>query len=876
MIYDRPLMPACLTAEVVEDYIDRRLDAESSAAVAQHISGCATCSELASALASDRQLVDELREHLGPGAARAPALRPPVIPGYEIHHEIHRGGQGVVYAATQASTGRGAAVKVLLSGPHATRQERERFEREVSLAASLRHPGIVTVFDGGATAEGWNWLAMELVEGAPLNRSLSERRPAIREALALFREICDAVQHAHLKGVIHRDLKPGNVLVDAAGHARVLDFGLAKEIVPTDDPSAGNTASGEFVGTLQWAAPEQLSGDSHKIDVRTDVHALGLLLFRLLTGEHPWRMDLGLADLMRTIAEIDPPPPSSLAAGVDRDLDAIVLKALAKEPDRRYPSAGELLRDLDRHLRGEPVEARGRDRWYVFRKAVRRHRVLVIAGTVVFLGLAAATIVSLVFRREAEQSLADARKSAAAATAEAEKSAEIVALMKKALESSRSLRKGKAMTMVDFLDDVAAELDANLPRNPRGEAVLRTSLGITYSHLGLPQKGVDQLRKGVLLHEKAGGPDDRDRLSAAIALGVTLEVLGPANRAEAEAIFDDVIKRAGKAPDSSDAIMFRARLERALAWASTGRAEEALAEAERLVGELEPLGQRAHAMLLRATHVILVCLDGLGRFADADRVIDDALERSLEDADRLPLLLFRAQNSRRQGRLPESIETAAAGLSLAKKTYPDDQPVSVQLRLSLAESHYGAVHFAEAEPLFREVLEINARAPTLNPGDVQRVKARLGSILLQRNALAEAEPLLREAVALSDRTGGPDSMGSRDSRTSLAWLLVLSDRPREAEPLLRDLVRALPSNLRGNSEAVLALDLLARVCAATDRLTEAESLYAPIANVRFPRIPGLSRADVLRRYAEVLERLGKAEEAVNVRRMAETRSAPPR
>src|SRR6185503_1161544 len=128
----------------------------------------------------------------------------------------------------------------------------------------------------------------------------------------------------------------------------------------------------------------------------------------------------------------------------------------------------------------------------------------------------------------------------------------------------------------------------------------------------------------------------------------------------------------------------------------------------------------------------------------------------------------------------------------AEQIYPEDQPISVQVRLALAESHYVAGHNPEAEPLFRKVLEVNSRAPTLSPSDLQRVNARLGVILLQRDSLTESEPLLRDAVALSDRTGGPESMGSRDCRTSLAWLLVLSNRPGEAEPLLRDLVRALP------------------------------------------------------------------------------------
>src|SRR5262249_20587685 len=217
----------------------------------------------------------------------------------------------------------------------------------------------------------------------------------------------------------------------------------------------------------------------HGVDVRTDVHALGLLLFRVLAGRDPRSTDLALPLLMAAITEQDLPAPSSIDGAIDADLDAIVSKATAKEPDRRYASAGDLVRDLDRHLAGVPVEARGRDRWYVLRNAVRRHRVLVTAAAIVFVALVAATVVSTAFWRRAEDRKDDAVRAAGIAIEEAAKSDEVVRLLRKALESGRVLRDGKPVTMTEVLDGAAKDLEAHLPRFPRAQATLRAPFGVT-------------------------------------------------------------------------------------------------------------------------------------------------------------------------------------------------------------------------------------------------------------------------------------------------------------------------------------------------------------------------------------------------------------
>ena len=322
---------------------------------------------------------------------------PSPIPGYEILQEIHRGGQGVVYRARQTPTKRPVALKVLFGSALRRERARQRFEREVELAARLNHPNIVTVYAGGVTADGLAYLSMELIEGRPISRATLDGAygPEILAGarvladLRTMAEIADAVQYAHQRGVIHRDLKPSNILVEKTGRARIVDFGLAKTV---DEGAAEATMSGEFIGTLAYAAPEQVSGKPELVDTRTDVYALGCILYELLTRARPVPVSGAMDVAVRNIREYSPAPPSSIAPGLERDIDAIVLTALSKEPERRYQSAAEFAADLRRCAAGEAVLARGDSALYLLRKAARRHWV---AGTLVLGGVVGLAMVSL-------------------------------------------------------------------------------------------------------------------------------------------------------------------------------------------------------------------------------------------------------------------------------------------------------------------------------------------------------------------------------------------------------------------------------------------------------------------------------------------------
>jgi WD40 repeat protein/serine/threonine protein kinase len=329
----------------------------------------------------------------------------PKIEGYELVRQVTQGGQGVVYQAVQKSTKRKVAIKVLLDGAFASGPARKRFEREVELVVSLKHPNIIAVSDSGTTADGHPYYVMDYVRGVPITTHVRDRKLEVRRCLSLFATACDAVNHAHQKGVIHRDLKPGNMLVDADGSVRVLDFGLAKAM---SEPAAAIPVSvtGHFVGTLHYMSPEQTRGNPDEIDSRTDVYSLGVILYEMLTGCYPYGLDGDVAAVIKRISEAAPAPlskqwtrESGVSSASSRgqrsgqcpiaaDVETIVLKALEKDRERRYESAGELARDIRRYLQDEPILARRASTWYQLRRFVRRNKSLVAA----VVGIAAALV----------------------------------------------------------------------------------------------------------------------------------------------------------------------------------------------------------------------------------------------------------------------------------------------------------------------------------------------------------------------------------------------------------------------------------------------------------------------------------------------------
>src|SRR5437879_5435442 len=287
----------------------------------------------------------------------APALLPssvslPQLPGYTVEAELGHGGMGVVYRAWHLRLHRRVALKMLLAGPHAQPEERERFLREAEVVAGLRHPNIVQVYEAG-DVDGRSYFTMELVEGGSLAQQIQGVPQPVRKAAALAATLADAVHVAHQSGIVHRDLKPANILLTADGTPKVTDFGLARRL----QGGGALTLSGVPMGTPSYMAPEQAQGQTDAAGPAADVYALGAILYELLTGRPPFRAATATETIQQVISQ-EPAPPSRLNDKVPRDLDTICLKCLSKEPDRRYASAAALAEDLRRFGEGRPIRAR--------------------------------------------------------------------------------------------------------------------------------------------------------------------------------------------------------------------------------------------------------------------------------------------------------------------------------------------------------------------------------------------------------------------------------------------------------------------------------------------------------------------------------------
>ena len=344
------------------------------------------------------------------GFATAPARGPDPLIGrtvgpYRVVREIGRGGMGCVYLAQRADDQFRRQVALKAVDPALVdRQTLHRFENERQTLASLDHPNIIKLIDGGTTEDGMPWLVMDYVEGQTLDQYCETRKPRLAERLKLFRTVCAAVHYAHQNLVIHRDLKPGNILITAAGVPKLLDFGIAKLLRPEFMPhTIGNTRTGMRPMTPQFASPEQICG--LPLTTSTDIYSLGVLLYYLVTGRHPHTAG-SLLELQRAVCETEPEKPSSAVQpkpdlepaaaapreeSISRDLDNIILKAMRKEPQRRYASAEHLAEDIRRYLDGQPVTARKDTVFYRVSKFINRNRVGVAAASLAAIALMAST-----------------------------------------------------------------------------------------------------------------------------------------------------------------------------------------------------------------------------------------------------------------------------------------------------------------------------------------------------------------------------------------------------------------------------------------------------------------------------------------------------
>jgi non-specific serine/threonine protein kinase/serine/threonine-protein kinase len=449
---------------------------------------------------------------------------------------------GEVYEAEQERPlRRRVAVKVIKPGMD-SKEVLARFESERQALALMDHPNIAQVYDAGATTEGRPYFAMEYVAGVPVNVYCDEQRLSVNDRLQLFIQVCHGVQHAHQKGVIHRDLKPSNVLVtvqDDHPTPKIIDFGVAKAISQRLTERTVFTALGQWIGTPEYMSPEQAGMTGLDIDTRTDVYSLGVLLYELLVGALPFESrelrEAGFDEMRRMIREEDPTRPSTklgdsddasgLAARNRRtdlpvlrkllrgDLDWITMKALEKDRTRRYGSPAELAADLERHLRHEPVLAGPPSTLYRAGKFVRRHRMGVVAGSLVFLALLAGitgTSIGLLRARQEAQS--------------AQQVAEFLADMLQDLNPE--VMRGQAATPQEILDRAVARIETELAEQPLVQARLFMTVGASYEGFGLYETARRMFEKSAALRREQLGEDDLDYALSISFLGDLLRDLG--------------------------------------------------------------------------------------------------------------------------------------------------------------------------------------------------------------------------------------------------------------------------------------------------------------------------------------------------------------
>lgn len=430
------------------------------------------------------------------------------IDRYTIVRELGRGGMGAVYLAerTDREFHQQVAIKVVKRGLD-TAQIVERFRQERRILASLDHPNIARLFDGGATPDGAPYLVMEYVEGRPLADYCRERNLTVRERLMLFEQVCSAVQHAHQKLIVHRDIKPANILVTPAGTPKLLDFGIAKLLLPDETAAPGEaiTRAGARVLTPDYASPEQILGEP--VSVATDVFSLGAVLYELLSGKRAHEFKTySDPEFIRVICETEVKPPSE-AAGDARlrralagDLDNIVRLALRKDPARRYVSVEQFAGDIRRYLEGRPVTARPEGVLYRARKFVGRHRLTVAAAALAVLSLVAGIVSTVIQARRADAQAAKTQRRFQQVRKLANTFVFDVYDGMADLPGTAKLRAGVVATALEYLDSLAADAE--------GETALQAELAAAYKRVGDVQgnpalSGLGQTKAGLASYEKA-------------------------------------------------------------------------------------------------------------------------------------------------------------------------------------------------------------------------------------------------------------------------------------------------------------------------------------------------------------------------------------
>jgi serine/threonine protein kinase len=817
----------------------------------------------------------------GPGTRLGP---------YKLLQQVGEGGMGIVWMAEQQEPiKRLVAVKVVKAGMDSA-QVIARFEAERQALALMDHPNIAKVLDANTTSTGRPYFVMELVKGIPITRNCDEQRLSPKQRLELFVPVCQAVQHAHQKGIIHRDLKPSNVLVasyDGKPVPKVIDFGVAKATGAKLTERTLFTGFGGIIGTLEYMSPEQAELNALDIDTRSDIYALGVMLYELLTGTTPLTRkrleEAALPEALRLIREEEPPRPSTrlseskdslasvsaqrhmeplgLVKAVRGEVDWIVMKALEKDRNRRYESANGLARDIQRYLADEPVEASPPSRTYRLRKLAWKHRRgLATAAVLLVLLLAGAVVSSVlaVWAREAERQARAAegqaneqrdraekdRNRAINAETEAKRSeadAEAVLgyFQKQVLSAGRPKGmaggQGKDVTLRQAVDAAEPAIAHSFQDRPLVEASIRSTLGVTYWHLGDFPQAIQQHERALRLREAQLGPDHPDTLQARNNLATTYLEVG--RNTEGIRLIEQTLQQreAKLGADHPDTLISRGSL--AAGYVAVGRLDEAIRLYEQTLQQCEANLGPDHPATLNARNDLATAYGHAGRIPESLRLHEQALQQceakfGPDHPDTLACRYGLASAYDAAGRLTEAIRLHEQTLKRREAILGPNHPETLQSRNAMAATYWSAGRPADAIPLFEQLLKqcqakLGADHPNtlltmanlgvnyrdagrphdaipylekalqrgrkerdgLPPQHLAWIAAALADTYDRAGQFAKSEPLYHDALEQARRQFGTADLRTADSMAVLAFNLLRQHKNAQAEALLRDCLK---------------------------------------------------------------------------------------
>lgn len=796
---------------------------------------------------------------------------PAAIGRYRILGLIGEGGMGTVYEAEQEQPRRIVALKVIKLG--LTHSELlHRFEQESQALGRLQHPGIAQIYEAGAADAGFGpqpFFAMEFIRGLPLLEYAKAHNLNTRRRLELMANICDAVQHAHGRGIIHRDLKPSNILVDEAGHPKILDFGVAR-ITDGDARTSGRTELGELVGTLAYMSPEQVLADPLEVDARSDVYTLGILLYELLAARLPYEVHRGLHEAARIIREQEPASLSGVNRAYRGDLETIVKKALEKEKSRRYASAADLAADLRRYVANEPILARPPSAAYQIRKLATRHKGVVGTILAVFSILIAGIVISsheAIRASRAEKSALEERDRATAAeqNANVERDRALRAEAQSQEERNRALDETTradteaetANAVTDFLqndllaqassrtqatpntqpdpnlsvraavDRAATRVAGKFDAQPAVEAAIRQTIGSTYRDLSLFAEAEVQLERALELRRRALGPEHPETLNTMQELGLVYGQRG--KYAAADSMLMKVLEARRRAGGSEDIKTIGVLNDLASAINVQGDYARAEAILTKVLEAERRLQGDEHPDTLAVMNNLAVDYQNLGKYPKAEELYTKLVEikRRVMGAQHPSTLL--TMNSlavlyRQQGKYPQA-ETLLREVLEARRTTEGEQHLDTFASMnSLALLYQAERKYDQAESLLTQALDGMLRLLGEEHPDTLRIMSNLAEIHGRQGKIEAAEPMFKRALELRRRVLGPTHPNTTISLALLGRFHLDQRRYAAAEPLFREALTNYEKTSPENWRRYQTESLLGATLSGLARYADAESL----------------------------------------------------